>query len=83
MSTDGRSSQAAERLIRGPTCRGSNLYALTYDEVEAMRRLQEGLDAPGVDDPAWSYLLELGLVWSDAESQTLGLTSSGRGYATE
>ena len=48
-----------------------------------MRRLQEGLDAPGVDDPAWSYLLELGLVWSDAESQTLGLTSSGRGYATE
>ena len=59
------------------------VYALTYDEAEAMRRLQEGLDAPGVDDPAWSYLLELGLVWSDAESQTLGLTSSGRGYATE
>ena len=60
------------------------VYALTYDEVEAMRRLQEGLEAPGVDDPAWSYLLGLGLVWSDADvPQTLGLTSAGRGYATE
>ena len=62
---------------------GRRIYALTYDEVEALRRLHEGSETPGLDDPAWSYLLELGLVWSDTESQTLGLTSSGRGYATD
>jgi hypothetical protein len=37
------------------------VYALTYDELEALRRLQEGSFAPGPDDRAWSYALELGL----------------------
>ena len=62
---------------------GRRIYALTYGELEALHRLQEGSEAPGLGDPAWSYLLELGLVWMDTESQTLGLTSAGRGYATD
>ena len=61
------------------------LYALTYDELEALRRLQEGACAPSRDDPAWSYLLSLGLVWFDpaARESKVGLTSAGRGYATD
>jgi hypothetical protein len=61
------------------------IYALTYDELEALRCLQEGSSAPGPDDPVWSYLLELGLVWLDAAAvpPKLGLTSAGRGYATD
>jgi hypothetical protein len=61
------------------------LYAFTHDELGALRRLQEGSLAPDFDDPAWSYLLELGLVWLDTarEPATYRLTSAGRGYATD
>jgi hypothetical protein len=61
------------------------IYALTHDELEALRRLQEGSHAPGADDPAWSYLVALGLVWMETDSQPsrLGLTSAGRSYATD
>jgi hypothetical protein len=61
------------------------IHALTHDELEALRRLQEGSLAPGLDDPAWGYLLELGLVWLDSATEpvTHRLTSVGRGYATE
>jgi hypothetical protein len=61
------------------------IYALTYDELGALRRLQVGAPAPDPDDPTWSYLLELGLVWLDTATvpPTLGLTSAGRGYATD
>jgi hypothetical protein len=50
------------------------IHALTYDELEALRRLQEGSPAPGPDDLAWSYLLSLGLVWLDTATlpATLG-----------
>lgn len=49
------------------------IYALTYEELEALRRLQEG------------SLASLGLVWLDtaATLPTVVLTSAGRGYATE
>jgi hypothetical protein len=44
-----------------------------------------GSPAPGANDPAWGYLRELGLVWRDAEAipSEFGLTSAGRGYATD
>ena len=37
------------------------------------------------DDPAWSYLVSLGLVWVDTATlrPTVGLTSAGRGYTTD
>ena len=82
--TRRRASQSSgASLWRMPLER--RVYALTYDEVEALRRLQEGAEAPGVDDPAWSYLVELGLVWLDTATSSvrLGLTSAGRGYATD
>lgn len=61
------------------------IYALTDDELAALRRLHAQSPAPGGDDPAWSYLLSLGLVWLDTASgsSTHRLTSAGRGYATE
>jgi hypothetical protein len=61
------------------------IRALTYDELEALRRLQGGSPAPGPDDPVWSYLLSLRLVWLDTATvpATLGLTSAGRRYATD
>jgi hypothetical protein len=61
------------------------IYALTHDELEALRRLHEGSPAPAFDDPAWSYLLSLGLVWTDGATRpaTHRLTSVGRGYATD
>jgi hypothetical protein len=43
------------------------IHALTYDELEALRRLQEGSPAPGPDDLAWSYLLSVGLVRVDTD----------------
>ena len=86
---------AAKRIATGgcetheATVRGMPLerriYALTYDELEALRRFQEGSPAPLADDPAWSDLLSLGRVWVDAATlrRTVGLTSAGRGYATD
>lgn len=62
------------------------IYALTYDELEALRRLHEHAPPPDRDDPVWSYLLSLGLVWLDAAPSgpsTHRLTSAGRGYATD
>ena len=62
------------------------IYALTEDELEALRRLNEKTPAPGRDDPVWSYLQSLGLVWLDTAasgSPTYRLTSVGRGYATD
>ena len=61
------------------------VYALTYDELEALRRLQEGSPAPGSDDPVWAYLRELGLVCIGAAPlpSSVRLTSAGRGYATD
>jgi hypothetical protein len=61
------------------------IHALTHDELEALRRLQEGLPAARADDPAWDYLISLGLVWRDTARlpPTHGLTSAGRGYATD
>lgn len=62
------------------------IYALTDDELEALRRLHEQGPAPGRDDPVWSYLLSLGLVWLDTAPSgpsTYRLTSAGRGYATD
>lgn len=61
------------------------IYALTEDELEALRRLHEPAPAPVRDDPAWSYLLSLGLVWLDTASgpSMYRLTSAGRGYATD
>jgi hypothetical protein len=61
------------------------VYALTHDELEALRRLGEQSPAPGLDDPAWSYLLSLGLVRLDTARRpwTHRLTSAGRGYATD
>jgi hypothetical protein len=60
-------------------------YALTYDELEALRRVQEGSPAQGSDDPVWGYLVSLGLVWLDTDVRpaTIRLTSAGRGYATD
>ena len=60
-------------------------YALTNDELEALRRLHEHAPAPDRDDPVWSYLLSLGLVWLDTASgpSTHRLTITGRGYATD
>jgi hypothetical protein len=59
--------------------------ALTHDELEALRRLQEGSPAPDTDDPAWTYLADIKLVWLDAHARpaTYRLTSSGRGYSTD
>jgi hypothetical protein len=61
------------------------LYALTYDELEALRRLHEQSPAPGPEEPVWSYLLSLGLVWLDTATlpATPRLTIEGRGYATD
>jgi len=61
------------------------IYALTHDEFEALSQLKEHSQAPGLGDPAWSYLLSLGLVWVDTATQParLRLTSAGRGYATD
>jgi hypothetical protein len=61
------------------------IYALTHGELEALRRLHEQAQAPGPDDPVWSYLLSLELVWLDTAAlpSTVVLTSAGRGYATE
>ena len=61
------------------------LHALTHAELEALRRLQEGSPAPSLDDPAWSCLMGLGLVWLDSATVpgTHRLTSAGRGYATD
>ncbi|HET6174199.1 MAG TPA: hypothetical protein VFD90_16425 [Gaiellales bacterium] len=61
------------------------IYALTHDELEALRRLQEGLLAPETDDAVWTYLADLKLVWLDANARpaTYRLTSSGRGYSTD
>jgi hypothetical protein len=58
---------------------------LTHDELEALRRLHEQSPSPRPDDPAWSYLVSLGLVWLDTAAMppTVGLTRAGRGYATE
>jgi hypothetical protein len=60
-------------------------YALTYDELEALRRLHRQAPEPACDDPVWSYLLSQGLVWLDTVSapSTHRLTSAGRGYATD
>jgi len=60
-------------------------YALTYDELEALRRLQEQSPAPSAEEPAWSHLLSIGFVWLDTATQpsTYRLTSAGRRYATE
>jgi hypothetical protein len=61
------------------------IYALTYDELEALRRLHAQSPAPDRADPVWGYLLSLGLVWLDTDSglSTHRLTSAGRGYATD
>ena len=61
------------------------IYALTDDELAALRRLHGQSPTPSGDDPAWSYLLSLGLVWLDTASgsSTHRLTSAGRGYATD
>jgi hypothetical protein len=61
------------------------IYALTDDELDALRRLHAQSPAPGRDDPVWAYLLSLGLVWLDtaAGPSAHRLTSSGRGYATD
>jgi hypothetical protein len=61
------------------------IYALTDDELDALRRLHAQSPAPGRDDPVWGYLLSLGLVWLDSASGPSAhrLTSSGRGYATD
>lgn len=61
------------------------VHALTYDELEALSRLQEHAPTPDIDDPAWSYLLALGLVWLDMSMQpaTYRLTSAGRSYSTD
>ena len=59
-------------------------YALTRYELEALHRVADGSAAQRLDDPAWEYLVQLGLVWLDTEEQpaTVRLTSAGRGYAT-
>jgi hypothetical protein len=61
------------------------IYALTDNELDALRRLHAQSPAPGRDDPVWGYLLSLGLVWLDTASGPSAhrLTSSGRGYATD
>jgi hypothetical protein len=61
------------------------IYALTYDELEALRRLHAQSPPPVSDDPVWGYLLSLRLVWLDTDSgpSKHRLTSAGRGYATD
>jgi hypothetical protein len=61
------------------------IYALTHDELEALRRLHAQSPAPDRNDPVWSYLLSLRLVWLDTASgpSKHRLTSAGRGYATD
>ena len=60
------------------------IHALTHGELDALSRLQQQSPVPGIDDPAWSYLLALRLVWLDTatEPARLRLTVTGRGYAT-
>jgi hypothetical protein len=60
-------------------------YALTYDELEALRRLHAQSPVQDRDDPVWGYLLSLRLVWLDTASEhsTHRLTSAGRGYAAD
>jgi hypothetical protein len=60
-------------------------YALTHDELAALRRVQEGAPAQGPRDPVWSYLMSIGLVWLDTDVQpaTIRLSSAGSGYATD
>lgn len=60
-------------------------FALTVDELEALRGVQAGSPAQGPDDPVWRYLVSLGLVWldTDVEPATILLTSAGRGYPTD
>jgi hypothetical protein len=60
-------------------------FALTFDELKALRGVQEGSPAQGPNDPVWRYLVSLGLVWLDTDVRpaTIRLTSAGRGYATD
>ena len=61
------------------------IHALTHGELDALSRLQHQWPVPGLDDPAWSYLLALRLVWLDTatEPARLRLTVTGRSYATD
>jgi hypothetical protein len=61
------------------------IHALTHGELEALSRLQKRSPVPCLDDPAWTYLLALRLVWLDTASEParFRLTVAGRGYATD
>jgi hypothetical protein len=57
-------------------------WDLSVEQFAAIRALQRGEQVPAADDPVWTELLELGMVWIDESSEppVVRLTAVGGNY---